>query len=47
LSNIKRCANEMKLESPEQKWTYLEATFYLDGKKQESNPPGKIGGKEA
>jgi CBS domain-containing protein/anti-sigma regulatory factor (Ser/Thr protein kinase) len=47
LSNIKRCANEMKLESPEQKWTYLEATFYLDGKKQDSNPPGKIGGKEA
>jgi hypothetical protein len=36
LSNIKRCANEMKLESPGQKYTFLEATFYLDGKKQES-----------
>ncbi len=36
LSNIKRCANEMKLESPEQKRTYLEATFYLDGKNQKS-----------
>jgi len=39
LSNIQRCANEMKLESPGQKYTFLEATFYLDGKKQES-PPG-------
>ena len=38
LSNIKRCANEMKLESPEKKWTYLEATFYLDGKNQKSPP---------
>jgi CBS domain-containing protein/anti-sigma regulatory factor (Ser/Thr protein kinase) len=47
LSNIQRCANEMKLESPEQKYTLLEATFYLDGKNQESNPPGRIGGKEA
>jgi anti-sigma regulatory factor (Ser/Thr protein kinase) len=39
LSNIQRCANEMKLESPGQKFTLLQATFYLDGKNQES-PPG-------
>lgn len=46
LSNIKRCANEMKLESPEQKWTYLEATFYLDGKNQKAPPiPSSEGGK--
>jgi anti-sigma regulatory factor (Ser/Thr protein kinase) len=38
LSNIQRCANEMKLESPEQKWTCLEATFYLDGRDQKSPP---------
>ena len=38
LSNIQRCANEMKLESPEQKWTFLEATFYLDGRNHESPP---------
>ena len=38
LSNIQRCANEMKLESPEQKWTRLEATFYLDGRDQKSPP---------
>jgi anti-sigma regulatory factor (Ser/Thr protein kinase) len=47
LSNIQRCANEMKLESPEQKYTRLEATFYLDGKNQKSSPPGRIGGKES
>jgi CBS domain-containing protein/anti-sigma regulatory factor (Ser/Thr protein kinase) len=41
LSNIQRCANEMKLESPEQKWTRLEATFYLDGRNQKSPPPSK------
>jgi CBS domain-containing protein/anti-sigma regulatory factor (Ser/Thr protein kinase) len=41
LSNIQRCANEMKLESPEQKWTRLEATFYLDGTDQKSPPPAK------
>jgi CBS domain-containing protein/anti-sigma regulatory factor (Ser/Thr protein kinase) len=41
LSNIQRCANEMKLESPEQKWTHLEATFYLDGRDQKSPPPSK------
>jgi CBS domain-containing protein/anti-sigma regulatory factor (Ser/Thr protein kinase) len=38
LSNIQRCANEMKLESPEQKWTRLEATFYLNGKEEKSLP---------
>ncbi len=38
LSNIERCANEMKLESPEKKWTRLEATFYLDGKDEKSLP---------
>jgi len=38
LSNIQRCANEMKLESPEQKWTRLEATFYLNGRGQKSPP---------
>jgi len=38
LSNIQRCANEMKLESPEKKWTRLEATFYLNGKDQKSTP---------
>jgi CBS domain-containing protein/anti-sigma regulatory factor (Ser/Thr protein kinase) len=43
LSNIKRCANEMKLESPDQKRTCLEATFYLDGKKQESPPRAESG----
>jgi CBS domain-containing protein/anti-sigma regulatory factor (Ser/Thr protein kinase) len=37
LSNIQRCANEMRLESPEQRWTRLEATFYLDGREQK--PP--------
>jgi CBS domain-containing protein/anti-sigma regulatory factor (Ser/Thr protein kinase) len=46
LSNIKRCANEMKLESPEKKRTYLEATFYLDGKKQESPPRADAEGKK-
>ena len=45
LSNIQRCANEMKLESPGQKYTFLEATFYLDGKKQESPPGAESGGK--
>jgi len=45
LSNIQRCANEMKLESPGQKYTFLEATFYLDGKKQESPPGVESGGK--
>jgi CBS domain-containing protein/anti-sigma regulatory factor (Ser/Thr protein kinase) len=41
LSNIQRCANEMKLESPEQKWTRLEATFYLGGRDEKSPPsPG-------
>ena len=43
LSNIKRCANEMKLESPGQKYTFLEATFYLDGKKQESTRGAESG----
>jgi len=38
LSNIQRCANEMRLESPEQKWTRLEATFYLDGRDQKPPP---------
>lgn len=38
LSNIQRCADEMKLESPEQKWTCLEATFYLDGREPKSSP---------
>ncbi len=38
LSNIQRCADEMKLESPEQKWTRLEATFYLNGKEEKSLP---------
>jgi len=38
LSNIQRCANEMKLESPEKKWTRLEATFYLNGKEEKSLP---------
>jgi anti-sigma regulatory factor (Ser/Thr protein kinase)/predicted transcriptional regulator len=38
LSNIQRCADEMKLESPEQKWTSLEATFYLDGRNQKPPP---------
>jgi len=38
LSNIQRCANEMKLESPEQRWTRLEATFYLDGRDQKTPP---------
>jgi anti-sigma regulatory factor (Ser/Thr protein kinase) len=38
LSNIRRCADEMKLESPEKKWTSLEATFYLDRKDQKSPP---------
>ena len=38
LSNIQRCANEMKLESPEKKWTRLEATFYLNGKDEKSLP---------
>jgi len=48
LSNIKRCANEMKLVSPDQKWTYLEATFYLDGKNQKAPPiPSSEGGKDA
>jgi hypothetical protein len=28
----------MKLESPEKKRTYLEATFYLDGKDQKPPP---------
>ncbi len=36
LSNIQRCADELKLESPEKKRTYLEATFYLDGRDQKS-----------
>jgi len=36
----------MKLESPEKKWTYLEATFYLDGKNQKALPiPSSEGGK--
>ena len=48
LSNIKRCANEMKLVSPDQKWTYLEAAFYLDGKNQKAPPiPSSEGGKDA
>ena len=38
LSNIRRCADEMKLESPEKKWTYLEATFYLDRKDRKPPP---------
>ncbi|KPK90630.1 MAG: hypothetical protein AMJ94_08840 [Deltaproteobacteria bacterium SM23_61] len=38
LSNIQRCADEMKLESPEHKWTRLEATFYLDGRDHKSPP---------
>ena len=38
LSNIQRCANEMRLESPEQRWTRLEATFYLDGRDQKTPP---------
>jgi CBS domain-containing protein/anti-sigma regulatory factor (Ser/Thr protein kinase) len=46
LSNIQRCANEMKLESPEQKWTRLEATFYLDGGDQKSPPGSKSEGEK-
>ncbi|MCX5915365.1 MAG: CBS domain-containing protein [Deltaproteobacteria bacterium] len=46
LSNIQRCANEMKLESPEQKWTRLEATFYLDGGDQKSAPGSKSEGEK-
>jgi CBS domain-containing protein/anti-sigma regulatory factor (Ser/Thr protein kinase) len=38
LSNIRRCADEMKLESPEKKRTYLEANFYLVGKDQKPPP---------
>ncbi|NWF55608.1 MAG: CBS domain-containing protein [Syntrophaceae bacterium] len=41
LSNIQRCANEMKLESPGQKYTLLEAIFYFNGKKEESTPRGE------
>jgi len=46
LFNIQRCANEMKLESPGQKYTRLEATFYLDGKKQKSPPEADSEGKK-
>jgi len=35
LTNIQRCADEMRLESPEGKWTSLEVVIALDRKKGE------------
>jgi len=35
LTNIQRCADEMRLESPGGKWTSLEVVVYLDRKKGE------------
>ncbi len=35
LTNIQRCADEMRLESPEGRWTSLEVVIALDGKKDE------------
>jgi len=35
LNNIQRCADEMRLESPQGKWTSLEVVVYLDRKKGE------------
>jgi len=32
LTNIQRCADEMRLESPSGRWTILEAVIYLDRK---------------
>jgi CBS domain-containing protein/anti-sigma regulatory factor (Ser/Thr protein kinase) len=35
LFNIQRCADEMRLESPESRWTSLEVVIALDGEKGE------------
>ncbi len=35
LTNVQRCADEMRLESPQGKWTSLEVVVYLDRKKGE------------
>jgi len=34
LTNIQRCADEMRLESPSSKWTSLEVVIYLNGEKK-------------
>jgi CBS domain-containing protein/anti-sigma regulatory factor (Ser/Thr protein kinase) len=35
LTNIQRCADEMRLESPESRWTSLEVVVYLNREKDE------------